>query len=269
MVALLGVVPGGDRLLGALVAHLPGAGLLRDGQKFLAPFALLTTLAFALGIERIADALRIRGARGAAVAVGVAALLFPIAALPDLAWGGAGRLASTQYPEDWEDVAAKIAADPHGELAVLPFVTFRAFTWNDERTVLDPAPRYFPVDVVTEDTLIVAGVTISGESPRAAAVRGALADGRSLTSVGIRWVVVERHTPGPVPASALAGYQAFWKGRDLALYRAGPATASSGDPETARVVTVVFGYTVPIGILLGALASWALTRSRRHVERSE
>ncbi|GAA0219465.1 hypothetical protein [Cryptosporangium japonicum] len=269
VVALLGTVPGGDRLLEALVAHVPGAGLLRDGQKFLAPFALLTALAFALGVERITSALRTRKAGVAAGAVGVAALLFPIAALPDLAWGGAGRLATTWYPDDWAWVNDKIAADPRGELAVLPFSTFRAFTWNGGRTTLDPAPRYFPVDVITEDSLIVDGVTISGESPRAAAVREALADGRSLTTVGIRWVVVERRTPGAVPDSALAGYQTFWEGRHLRLYRGGPAAESPGDSETVRVVTVVVGYAVPVGILLGALASWALTRSRRHVERSE
>lgn len=277
LIALAGAVPGSDRLLGVLVAHVPGAGLLRDGQKFLAPYALLLALCGALGVERITDALRARGARPVAATVGIVALLYPVVVLPDLAWGGAGRWAPVRYPADWDRVAGLLAADPRGDVAVLPFSAFRAFGWNGGRTALDPAPRYFRADVVVEDALPVAtgsgdGV-VSGESPRAGAVRGALADGRSLTTVGIRWVLVERGTPGPVPGTALAGYRAVWTGPELVLYRADSAEVPPGPSETVRVAAVVAGYVVPVGVLLGALASWALTRSRRYsvvgAERSE
>ncbi|SHM39005.1 hypothetical protein [Cryptosporangium aurantiacum] len=266
LVAVFGALPGGAHALGVLVEHVPGSGLLRDGQKFLAPYALLLALCFALGVERLTDALRTRGARTAAVAATVAALVYPVLVLPDLAWGGAGRLVSVRYPADWDRVAATLAADPRGEMAVLPFSTFRAFGWNGNRTALDPAPRYFPVDVVVEDALPVdtggGDGIVGGESSRAAEVRDALAGGRSLTTAGIRWVLVERGTPGPVPASALTGYRPVWTGSDLVLYRAESAPPPPSGSETVRVTAVVGGYAVAIGVLLGALASWAVFRSR-------
>ncbi|MFB9320607.1 hypothetical protein [Cryptosporangium minutisporangium] len=266
-IAAAGALPGGGQVLGFLVAHVPGAGLLRDGQKFLAPFALVLAVCFALGVERLADAMRTRNAGPIAVGALLAALVYPVVALPDLAWGGVGRLEGVRYPDDWDRVAETLAADPHGEVAVLPFSTFRAFGWNGNRTVLDPAPRYLPLDVVVEDALPVdigrGDGVVGGESGRAADVRAALAAGRSLTTADIRWVLVERGTPGPVPTTALAGYRVVWSGPELVLYRAESAVEPPRGSETVRVAAVAGGYAVAVGVLLGALASWALIRSRR------
>ncbi|MFI5957094.1 hypothetical protein [Cryptosporangium sp. NPDC051539] len=284
VIAAAGAFPVTQGLLGALVAHVPGSGLLRDGQKFLAPYALLLAVAFALGADRLAapvsrlaahanrpaapvdrpaapvNRLAAHANRLVAAALTVAAVAFPVLALPDLAWGGAGRLHSVQYPDDWDRVAAELARDPHGTLAVLPFSTFRAYPWNGDRTALDPAPRYFPVDVVAEDALVVGTATVSGESPRAAAVRDAIARRRSLVTAGIRWILIERTTPGDAPASALAGYDQVWRGPDLVLYRADPAPRVVERAETVRKAAVLAGYALALGVLLGALASWALPR---------
>ena len=282
LVAAAGALPGGARVLTVLVEWVPGAGLLRDGQKFLPPFALLLALCFALGVERLTTRLATRSparpsparpSLAAVVAAGatVAALLFPVLALPDLAWGSAGRLASVRYPADWDTVAAKLSGQTGGELVTLPFSSFRVYPWNGSRTVLDPAARYFPVDVVVEDALPVSDgageFLVAGESRRATAVRTALQDGRSLAVVGIRWVVVERRTPGPVPATALAGYREIWTGPDLILYEATNGALSEPVPEQraspVRVTAVLAGYGVAVGVLLGASVLSAVGRRRR------
>src|SRR5207245_10437366 len=52
--------------------HLPGGGILRDGQKFAAPLALLLSVGFGMGVGWLAGRIEPRGWR-AAVAAGLVA----------------------------------------------------------------------------------------------------------------------------------------------------------------------------------------------------
>ena len=80
---------------GWLVAHLPGGGLLRDGQRLVAPWAVLLSICLPLGVQQVVRRAPDVAARRAAVAFAVA---LPLLALPDLAWGAAGRLVPVTYP---------------------------------------------------------------------------------------------------------------------------------------------------------------------------
>ena len=259
LVAVAGAVPGLDAVLRAVVAGVPGGGLLRDGQKFLAPLALLLAVTAPLGVERGLVLLRRRvppgtGTRIAAAALAGTAVVLPLAALPDLAWGGLGRLQAVRYPAEWDAVAARVAGQP-GALVTLPFGAFRAYGWNGGRTSLDPTDRYLDVPVVVDDQLVVSGVSgrrvvVAGEDPRAASVRRALAAGRPLASAGVRWALVQTDQPGTVPARALDGMRPMWTGPTLRLYAApGPPAAPAG-PSWPRRAAVVAGY-------LGLLATVA------------
>jgi len=234
--ALAGSVGPGAAALGWAVAHLPGAGLLRDGQKFLAPFALLTALGAALGVERLRSGARLPAPPRAAVAA--AALLLPFLTTPDLAWGAAGRLHGVHYPADWEAVRRTLAASTEpGDVVALPLQAFRAFGWNGNRTVLDPAPRYLPRTVVVDDTLLVGGRPIQGEDRRARQVGAALARGDPLGRLGVGWLLVEHGTPGTVPSGVLAAAELRFGGRDLSLYRvAGPVAGPAPGPPVAPVL---------------------------------
>ncbi|MGC5022708.1 hypothetical protein [Micromonospora sp. DT47] len=216
-VAATGVLPGGADGLAFLVRQVPGAGLVRDGHKFLIPYALVLALGFALGAERLADRLTPRlGGVAARVLVVVLALL-PVALLPDLAFGGAGRLRPVSYPADWDAVARHVADRP-GEVLSLPFHEYQSYRWNADRVVIDPAPRYLPAPVLTDDTLRVGDLVVAGENPRAARVRELLAAGSSVAGTGVRWVLV-RHEPNlPVTPQTLAGLQRVHSGEHLSLY---------------------------------------------------
>ncbi|MDT7798894.1 MAG: hypothetical protein QOI78_2327 [Actinomycetota bacterium] len=216
LLASLATLPFGDALLDLATRHLPGAGLLRDAQKWVAWWALPLAMGFALAIEAAAAKLRTRQGRAGLVA---AAALFPILTMPDLAWGGWGRLATAQFPDDWRAVSEVLGADGRpGDVLALPLSAFRGFAWNADRTQLDPAPRALPKPVLTDDTLQVGTERIAGEDPRIGDVRAATS-AQDLTGAGIGWILVEHGTPGDVDPRLLAGATRVWSGEWLTLYR--------------------------------------------------
>ncbi|MGW4065565.1 hypothetical protein ACWEGE_45255 [Amycolatopsis sp. NPDC004747] len=212
LLASLATLPGGDALLTAATRYVPGAGLLRDAQKWVAWWALPLALGFALAVE--AAAAKLKSGR---VALVTAAVVFPLLSMPDLAWGGWGRLATAQYPADWQAVSEKLGDRP-GDVLVLPLSAFRGFAWNGDRTQLDPAPRVLPKPVLMDDTLQVGAERIAGEDPRIGDVRAA-ASARELTGAGIGWILVEHGTPGYVDPRLLSGATPVWSGEWLTLYR--------------------------------------------------
>jgi hypothetical protein len=207
------------------VVHVPGAGLLRDGQRLVAPLALLFAVAAPLGVERLLRRTRDPLARSAGSMVLV---LLPLVVLPDLAWGAWGRLQPVSYPADWQTVRSVLAADPpgphSGDVVVLPWQTLRQFGWNGDRTVLDPAPRYLDRTTVVADALVVGSQLVPGEDRRSQAVGDALGEGaavQTLPTLGIGWVLLEKGTPGQVPPRLLVGSTLVYSGPTLSLYRLG------------------------------------------------
>jgi hypothetical protein len=259
VLALAGSVAPLSAALRWAVANVPGAGLLRDGQKWSAWWALLVALGVALAVDRVAARLRAPGARTALLAV---LALLPVGLLPDLAWGGLGRLTSVAYPADYTAVRDLLAGDPRpGAVAALPASAFRRFDWNGRRTQLDPAPRFLPREVITDDTLVVGGTAVQGEDPRAAAVFGAVRAGRPLGPLGVGWVLVENGGPGDPPDRAgplPAGLRPVYEGAWLRLYRV-PGVVTAPVVSTARVVAVAAADTVAVAVLIWAV----LIRLRR------
>ena len=239
-----------------LVSHLPGLGLLRDGTRFLPLLALGESIAFGWAVGLAAERLR----RPAASFVVVLAVVWPLALLPDLAWGAGGTLTAVDYPDDWHDarrVVDDLAVD--GDLAVLPFTAYRAPPWNDGHPVLDPAGRFFAADTVVNDDLVVSGDLIDGEDPRAADVEAALTGSPSpdeladdLGRLGIGGVLVDLEA-GP-PGAPLDGLDPVWASDRIALYTVPGPTAAPPAPTTARVVTVGTAWVVAAGSFLAALA---------------
>ena len=254
--------------LGWVVAHVPGGGLLRDGQRFVAPWAVLLAVAAPLGAERLTRRASDRAVRRAVVGVAVA---LPLLVMPDLAWGAAGRLVPVAYPGDWDRVRLLLSADGRGgpsgdgDVAVLPWQAFRRFGWNGDRTVLDPAPRYLTRVTVVSRDLVVGTAIVPGDDPRSTAVGAALATGHPATAtlpqLGIGWLLVERGTPGPVDPGLLVGAALAYDGPDLRLYRLGPADGPGWPGTTPLVLTV---DTVALAVAVGAgLAGWGARRRGR------
>jgi hypothetical protein len=267
-------------LVGDLVAEVPGAGVIRDGSRFLGLLALLEAVLFGFGAARLLSLTRDRLV-GASLAVG--AVLAPIVLLPDLAWGLAGRLAPVDYPAEY--AAARTALEDAaqgrtGSVLLLPFTPYRVPAWNDGRRTIDPLGRYLPVDYVASDELRVSGRPVAGEDPSARrvahlldeAARGVLTpDGLSaaLRAEGIRWVVVDveaqRAAGGAAPV--LEESSTLVKSERLEVLELdGPvAVARSSSVERAAMA---LGWVAP-ALVLGAAGVMSVMRIlRRRAGRS-
>ncbi|MGK3204594.1 hypothetical protein [Amycolatopsis sp. MEPSY49] len=265
LLASLATLPGGEALLTAATRHLPGAGLLRDAQKWAAWWALPLALGFALAIEVAAAKLKTERGR---VALVTAAAVFPLLTLPDLAWGGWGRLATVRYPADWQAVS-EVLGDRPGDVLTLPLSAFRGFAWNDDRTQLDPAPRVLPRPVLMDDTLQVGADRIAGEDPRIGDVRAATS-ARELTEAGVGWIVVERGTPGDVDKRLLADATPVWSGDWLTLYRTPGVPAVKAISWTpALVANGVALASLCVALLCRMLPMRTLGRGRNSPPRKE
>ncbi|MGU3437951.1 hypothetical protein ACNHUS_33690 [Actinomycetes bacterium M1A6_2h] len=254
VVIALAATPWGHSV-GEWAAHaVPGAGLTRDGQKWVALWMPALALAAAAGTRRF-------GRPRIHAAVAAAALLV---ALPDLV----GAVSPITYPASWDTVAQRID-DAHGDVAVLPTGTFRRFEWSGTAPVLDPAPRLLAADVVATGDLPVAGGVVRGEGTRATAVESVLLAGGTpdrLAELGVGWVLVERGTPGALGDSSrtLEGLEPVFSDADLALYSV-PDAAVVRASTRDRVITVG-AHLLWAAVVLGASAvgvgSYVVRRKR-------
>jgi hypothetical protein len=261
VVAAAYAVPGLRALVDLAVGHLPGGGLLRDAQKFVAPLAVVEAVAFGLGAERLLAARWGGPAERAArlrrlVAAGLVAA--PVLLLPALAWGAAGRLAAVGYPPAFTAARAAMAADPvPGAVLVLPWHLYMAHPWNGGRVLLDPAQRWFTRRAVGNDDLELAGLTVPGEDPYSARLgplaRSSAPLGPQLPAAGIRYVLLFKAGDWPAHLPRLAGLAPVVDHPELALYRAPerPARVRFATPPVAPVLVA--------DLLAAAVVIWAWT----------
>jgi hypothetical protein len=236
----------------ATIRTLPGLGVVRDAQKWVALAVPAYSLAGAAAVVR----LRHRIPAAASALICCAAL---VATLPDLAWGVGGKVSAVQYPPGWAKASAIINADPR-PVAVLPVDSMRRFAWAGDAPVLDPLPRWVRADVLTTGDLTIGGRTVPGEGNRAREVQQLLlsgADRYTLAAAGVGWVVVESIWNTGGSASALPLPIAY-RDADLTLYRVG------GDHPVARGRGIMLAaHWVWLGVLAGGLMGCVVGRLRR------
>jgi hypothetical protein len=247
----------GVAALHAVVDTVPGLGVLRDGQKWVA----LAMPGYALAGAGTVLTLRRWLAPAVTALVCCAALLL---ALPDLVWGVAGKVEPVHYPADWATVAALINREP-AAVAVLPADPVRRFAWSGPAPVLDPLPRWLRADVMVTGDLIVSGVTLPGEGDRAHHAQQLLltgADPDALRRAGVGWLVIESGTPGNMGSAAktLAGLPVTYRGPDLTLYRVGGN--SPGVSADHRLLGVI-AHLVWLATLIGGAVGMAVGTWRR------
>ena len=193
------------------VRALPGLGLVRDAQKWVALAVPGYTLAAAGAVMTLR---RWMPGFAAAAVCGLAL----IATLPDLAWGVGGKVVAVQYPPGWAAAAAEINADPR-PVAVLPAGSMRQFAWAGDAPVLDPLPRWVRADVFTTGDLTISGRIVPGEGGRARDVERVLTTGGdhdALARAGVGWLVVE--SSDDVTVTRLGGDHPAASHRGLMLF---------------------------------------------------
>ncbi len=246
--------------LDTLAQDIPGLALLRDSSRLLPLCLPLLVMTVAAGVDALRERLRGTAPRWAAAVV---LALAPVAVLPDAAWGLAGGIGTADYPTSWQQAGAALAEETApGDVLVLPWSAYRAPAWNVHRPVLDPLPRMLPRASVANGDLVIGGIEIEGEDPRAAAAAEALAapdpDARAteLSRLGIAYVITDR-TAGEAPQ--VAGETVHDDGGLLLQRLPGEASAATGFEAGPVTLTAVIVAWVAYGLAwLGATTSTVL-----------
>ena len=236
------------------VRALPGLGVVRDAQKWVALAVPGYTLAAAAAVVTLR-----RWLPGFATATVCSLAL--VATLPDLAWGVGGKVVAVQYPPGWAAAAAVINADPR-PVAVLPAGSMRHFGWAGDAPVLDPLPRWVRADVLTTGDLTISGRLVPGEGGRAREVDRLLAAGAdrdALARAGVGWVVVDSRRDTRTLALPVA-----YRDEDVTVYQVGgdyPAASGRG--------LLVATHLTWLGVLVVGLAGLLVGRARRRPTPNE
>ena len=233
--------PFGTHVAVWLVEHIPGAGLFRDTQKWMAlmmPIYAVLMSACARAVYEFSYRHKVFGARvDARGAIAVLCVLI-IVMLPDAPLATSKHLQPVIYSSSWNEII-KAVEGSNGDMAVLPAGQLRVFDRTGNRPVLDPSSRLMPVEVLNADDLPVHmvravdgqeerdTVVVAGENVRAHQVEWALLQGAPagvLASLGVRWVLIENVVAPKVPdtlefRNTLRGLEPVLTAPDLTLYR--------------------------------------------------
>ncbi len=201
----------GLALLGGLLETVPGAGLLRDTQKFVV--LALPALAVLLSLLPGLLPSLVRGRAGAAAVVAASCLLvwLQVPALPrDLA-----DLRPVTLDARYAQVADGVSG---GRTLLWPPGNYRVIAG---RPALDPLLKMLPGSPVDPGYLVVDGQVVDGD-PETVALLAGLADGtvtvRDLTDHGIDRVVVTGDGADPLALpDALADLTPTWSDGDWRL----------------------------------------------------
>jgi hypothetical protein len=175
------------------VLRVPGFGLMREAQKFVALYVLAFALFFGRGVAALAKRLGPR----AALAGGALALVLPLAYTPTLLGGLGGRVRPAHYPASWHRADALMGPGP-GALLMLPWHQYMRFDFT-KHVVANPAPAYFRRRTISGDNIELDRIRTLSRSPQSRFletlfVRGPQTcnAGTILAPLGVEYVAVAK-----------------------------------------------------------------------------
>lgn len=243
LVAVSGALPGGTRAITWIVTEVPGGGLLRDSQKFVAAWVLLVALAFGWCAQEVwRRGVRLGAARPVVAGLTLLVAAWPVVTFSGMAAGAGGAWRAVDYPASVTRMADRIDALPPGTLAVFPWNLYRRYAWNHQVVTLDPWQRLVDRPVLVDDDLPLSDRgPVAGESPDAARVTaafrsrgGPVAVAAALRAGGVRYVLVQTDQPAIRPAPIDLLTERAHEG-DLVLYELpGAAPADLGQRPVYR-----------------------------------
>jgi hypothetical protein len=253
----------GIAVVEAVVRAVPGLGVVRDGQKWVA----LAMPGYALAAAGAVVTLRRWVPTWAAATACCVAL---IAVLPELAWGVGGAVTSVRYPPGWAAVASHINDDPR-PVAVLPADSMRRFGWAGRAPVLDPLPRWVRPHVFSTGDMTISGRTVPGEGSHARGIQQLLLDGappEALARAGVGWIVAEKGSAGETGSAArtLAALPVIYRDADITLYRVG---GDAPGAATSQRTLMVCAHLVWLAVLTAGAAGTVVATVRRRRVRPD
>jgi hypothetical protein len=264
-IAFASATPWGSQVLVWLVSTIPGAGLLRDSQKLLAPATVLVAAAFGAAVARACGAVRSSEVRPL---VALVLVLAPVLLLPDATTETWPTVTPVRFPDDLQRAADRLAGE-EGAVVTLPWRAYRAFDWTRPgQTASDPAIRMIDADVVTSDSLQVGDVVVPGESTFAAEIGSALEDGSPaevLARLGVAWVLLYPDDSDAAQVET-AGLAPLVRSPSVELYRVPGAVVSDARDDDRRALMVWSAHALAMLVALAAVATRIFTSRDRDAD---
>jgi len=232
----------GQVLLEWAVGVVPGAGLLRDAQKWLVGFVVLVLVCTGWSVHAIMRAVH-RRMPAAALGGAAAAVVTPFLLMPDGAVVVHQVVRPVDYPKDYSEVAARV--DNSDSLVVgLPWRLYRAYDWAGPYAAYDPSSRWFDTPVAVPDTLVLGDRTIDGEDQLAALLADAATheDLAALHDRGVRFVLLHPDAmtdPEDIPRGHIVQSGPSMSLIDLGSPQGPPPEVTTAWSGLARLVGVV------------------------------
>lgn len=131
---------------GWLYSHVPLFTGYREPQKFTALIVLAYVYFVTIGFYRARATLDKTQWKHVAWSL----LAIPFLCAPLLLWGGAGQIHTSDYPKGWYAANSYLKQhDTEGKKVLfLPWHLYMPFSFANNRTIVNPAPKFFEVPVV-------------------------------------------------------------------------------------------------------------------------
>jgi hypothetical protein len=261
VLALVSSVGPGADLVTSLVQHVPGGGLLRDAQKYAAPWVVLVVCSAAGAVDALVDRV---GEQVLRLTLAVCTVLLPLVLLPDATRAVWPTLEPVAYPASVRDLPEVVGSGSQA-VVTLPWRAYRGFSWGNGLTSSDPATRLLDRPVLTDDDLQVGPTLVRGESARARRAGTLVPDEPAeLGRLGVGWVIVYRDDPAAA-ALDLAGLEPVTRSAEVAVYRV-PDPRRVPGPSLASAIVVGLVDGGVLLLLIGAVR--ARVRRRRGARRN-
>jgi hypothetical protein len=178
-----------------LFERVPGYGIYREPQKWVAVLSLSYAVFAAVGFDSVARVLE-RRKRVLRHVVAVAVVL-PLVATSVMLWGFGGRVHNSQFPDDWTRAEELIKGRP-GNVMAMPWNLYQPTSFAGERTIANPSPHFFSLPtLISDDAQLYVRDDTPPPDPRDEYVRAVVNRrgeiryfGHLVAPLGVRYVVL-------------------------------------------------------------------------------
>lgn len=267
----------GISALGWIVETIPGGGILRDSQKFVAlaipGFVLMLATSITLSAQWIAQHARSRLPvllRTLSLAAGIL-IVCTVPGLPrDIS-----PLQPRPIEPEWRQIINAVGSSPDSLTLLLPPGNYRM---HEGTPVVDPALKMLPGTPVDPGFLVVNNNLIDGDPQSIRLLQETMRGIDHLAGSGVGWVLVDRHSFSPdVDTSALdkllTNHQKIVQGNGLELYRIANPVVPIDHRSDIPMEIGLFLYwgVIGLGLCMSAVSSLRWLRKsegEQHTPRS-
>ena len=244
--------------MGLLMDIVPGAGLLRDSQKFVALAIPGMTLLLARAVQMIAGRLG-TGRWLVSVAVGILIVL-TVPALP----AEMSPLKAQRLAPEWTQIVNAVSQPTHSSTLLLPPGNYRV---QNGRPVVDPALKLLPGNPIDPGFLIVDDKLVDGDPTAIALLQDTMNGEDHLAENSVGWVLVDRDsiadgTDTSAMDQLLAQHQVMVKSDRYELYYIADAPPHTHENSSLPIFLGVGLYWFIFGLGL-CLSVWQIVLWRR------